>query len=483
MSTLLQHLRHRRAASICLVALGAIAVACTPFAVQRFAPAPAPAVGRDVGLLAPLEASGPPDVAIHVTATEFAFDQPTLRAQPGQRVSITLENGGKIEHNLRIDAADKQVVAKPGQTATAEFTLDQPGSYDFFCAIPGHKEAGMRGTLVVGDETGVSTDLHAGHDVQAQVGSEAAAPVVQPVPAGTTRLAQPQVAPPVNRTDAALVKVDLETTQVTALLADGLAYKFWTFNGTVPGPMIRVRQGDTVELTLRNSPDMPVTHSINLHAVNGPGGGSVDTQVAPGDQSTIRFEALHPGVYVYHCMTPVVGQHVANGMYGMIVVEPPGGLSKVDREFYIMQGEFYLQGEAGQKGLRELSLDKMWQEAPDYVVYNGSVDALTGANALKANVGETIRFFFGVGGPNKDSAFHVVGESFDALYPEGAAEALSDVQTTVVPPGGATMAEIKLEAPGHYMIEDHHVGRLEKGAMANHDVEGDPNPAVFEHVS
>jgi nitrite reductase (NO-forming) len=427
-----------------------------------------------------VERSSPPDVAVHETATEFAFDQPTLRVQPGQRVTLTLENGGKTEHNLRIDALDKQVVAKPGQTATAEFTLDQPGSYDFYCAIPGHKEAGMRGTLVVG--TGLASDVHTGHDVPAQVGSASTSSVPQAVAAGTTRLPQPQVAPPVNRTEAALVKVDLETTQVTALLADGIAYKFWTFNGTVPGPMIRVRQGDTVELTLRNSPDMPVTHSINLHAVNGPGGGSVDTQVSPGEESTIRFEALHPGVYVYHCMTPVVGQHVANGMYGMIVVEPPGGLSKVDREFYIMQGEFYLQGEAGQKGLRELSLDKMWQEAPDYVVYNGGVDALTGANALKANVGETIRFFFGVGGPNKDSAFHVVGESFDALYPEGAAEALSDVQTTLVPPGGATMAEMKLEAPGHYMIEDHHVGRLEKGAMAHLEVEGAPNPTVFEHV-
>jgi nitrite reductase (NO-forming) len=188
-------------------------------------------------------------------------------------------------------------------------------------------------------------------------------------------------------------------------------------------------------------------------------------------------------VYVYHCMTPMVGQHVANGMYGMIVVEPPEGLPVVDREFYMMQGEFYLQGDRGQSGLRDLSLDKLFDENPDYVVFNGSVGSLLGDNALTARVGETIRFFFGVGGPNKDSAFHVVGESFDRVHPEGATETLTDVQTTLVPPGGATMAEMKLSVPGHYMIEDHHVARLEKGAMAHLEVAGDPNPDVFEHVN
>jgi nitrite reductase (NO-forming) len=294
-----------------------------------------------------------------------------------------------------------------------------------------------------------------------------------------SRLPQPPVAPPITRTKPALVVINLETREVTAQLADGVYYRFWTFNGTVPGPMIRVRQGDTVELTLHNALGTSLSHSINLHAVNGPGGGSVDTQVAPGDSSTIRFQALHPGVYVYHCMTPMVGQHVANGMYGMIVVEPPEGLPKVDREFYIMQGDFYLKGERGTKGLREFSLDKLFQEDPEYIVYNGSVGSLTGERALRAKVGETVRFFFGVGGPNKDSAFHVVGEGFDRLYPEGATEALTNVQTTLVPPGGATMAEFKLSVPGHYMVEDHHITRLEKGAMADFEVEGDPNPDVF----
>jgi nitrite reductase (NO-forming) len=422
---------------------------------------------------------------LHIAASEFTFDQPTLRVQPGQQVHLTLENKGVIEHNLHIDGSNDSLDAKPGQVVNGDFTFSTPGTYDFFCSIPGHKDAGMKGKLIVGDGGTAAPTVDTAASAHADHTSSVITPPaadVKPLPDGVARLPQPQVAPPINRTEPALVKVQLETREVTALLDDGVAYKYWTFNGTVPGPMVRVRQGDTVELTLTNAPGTALTHSINLHAVNGPGGGSVDTQVAPGDSSTIRFEALHPGVYVYHCMTPMVGQHVANGMYGMIVVEPPEGLPKVDREFYIMQGDFYLQGDRGQKGLREFSLDKLFAEDPEYVVYNGSVGSMTGDRALHAKIGETVRFFFGVGGPNKDSAFHVVGESFDRLHPEGATEVLTDVQTTLVPPGGATMAEMKLSAPGHYMIEDHHITRLQKGAMADFEVEGDAQPEVFQHI-
>lgn len=459
-----------RVGAISLIGLVALAFACAPSVLTTSPAAPPARVAR---VPAPSLAQTPAE--LRLSASEFAFDQPTLRVDPGQRVHLSLQNRGVIQHNVHVEGSSASLEANPGQTIRGDFTFDTPGTYEFFCSIPGHKEAGMTGKLIVGDPAPVHIDHTA--DVQPPAGG-----VVQPLPEGVTRLPQPQVAPPVGRREPAVVKVDLETREVTALLADGVAYRFWTFNGTVPGPMVRVRQGDTVELTLKNSPGTSLTHSINLHAVNGPGGGSVDTQVVPGEASTIRFQALHPGVYVYHCMTPMVGQHVANGMYGMIVVEPPDGLPKVDREFYLMQGDFYLQGERGQKGLREFSLDKLFQEDPEFVAYNGSVGSLTGERALRAKVGETVRFFFGVGGPNKDSAFHVVGESFDRLYPEGARESLTDVQTTLVPPGGATMVEMKLSVPGHYMVEDHHITRLEKGAMANFEVEGDSNPEVFEHV-
>jgi nitrite reductase (NO-forming) len=306
------------------------------------------------------------------------------------------------------------------------------------------------------------------------------AAALKPVPAGIGPLAQPVVAPPVDWASPRTHTVELETREVTALLADGVAYTFWTFDGTVPGPLLRVRQGDTVELTLKNAPGTHAVHSINLHALSGPGGGSQATQVAPDGRASIRFRATRPGVYVYHCMTPSVGQHVANGMYGMIVVEPPEGLPRVDREYYLMQGDFYLRGERGQPGLHDFDPAKLLAEAPDYVLLNGGIGALTGANALKAKVGETVRIFFGVGGPNLDSALHVVGGIFDKVYPEGASEPQTNVQTTLVSPGGATMVELKFDVPGMYMIEDHHISRLEKGAMAHLVVEGPENPAVFQ---
>jgi nitrite reductase (NO-forming) len=316
-----------------------------------------------------------------------------------------------------------------------------------------------------------------------------AAPIVaapraaaMPLPQGLTRLPQPQMMPPLGPGEPSLVHFDLETREVTALLADGVGYHFWTFNGTVPGPMLRVRQGDTVEIALSNASDSLNTHSINLHAATGPGGGASLSQIGPSGKSTFRFEALHPGVYVYHCMTPVVGNHVANGMYGMVVVEPPGGLPPVEREFYLMQGDFYPQGGYNEPGVQTFDLQKLLHEQPEYVVFNGSVGSLAGETALRANVGDRVRIFFGVGGPNLDSSFHVVGESFDRVWPEGAEEPLTNVQTTLVPPGGATMVELTMDVPGAYMIEDHHITRLEKGAWAHFNVEGADQPAIFAAV-
>jgi nitrite reductase (NO-forming) len=300
------------------------------------------------------------------------------------------------------------------------------------------------------------------------------------LPAGLGRVPQPVVAPPITRTEPMVVPIEIPIEEVTATLADGVGYTYWTFGGTVPGPMIRVLQGDTVELTLRNPAGVQLTHSINLHAVTGPGGGAEVTQVPPGGQAAFSFKALHPGVYVYHCMTPMIPHHVAQGMYGLIVVEPPGGFPKVDHEYYLMQGEFYLQGDRGQPGLRTTDFTKLLDERPDYVLFNGG--ATDHAHALTARVGETARIFFGVGGPNMDSSFHVVGESFDRVYPDGNGPPLTNIQTTLVGPGAATMVELSLDAPGMYMIEDHHMSRMQKGAQAFLMVDGPDNPAVFRRL-
>ncbi len=294
-----------------------------------------------------------------------------------------------------------------------------------------------------------------------------------------TLVPPPAVPAAITRREPALVKVDLVTEERVGTMADGVEYKYWTFNGTVPGPMIRVRQGDTVEMTVKNSASSTMAHSIDLHAATGPGGGGAVTQVAPGQSKTFRFKALNPGVFIYHCATPLVPEHIANGMYGLIVVEPSEGMPKVDREFYVVQGDFYPEGKLGDKGQFGLSFEKLVAERPEYIVFNGAVGSLTGDKALRAKVGETVRIYFGVGGPNVTSSFHVIGEIFDRVHPEGSTEAMSNVQTTLVPAGGATWVEFKLEAPGTYILVDHSLSRLLRGAAGQLVVEGPEAPDVF----
>lgn len=276
------------------------------------------------------------------------------------------------------------------------------------------------------------------------------------------------------------VKLSLTTKELNGTLADGTTYTYWTFDGQVPGPMLRVRQGDTVELTLTNDAKSQNVHSIDLHAVTGPGGGAGGTQVKPGESKMITFQALNAGVYVYHCASPHIPTHIAKGMYGLIVVEPQEGLAKVDREFYLMQGEVYALGAKSQKGHKEHDGEAQSNERPPYIVFNGQTASLTGENAMKAKVGEKIRLFVGNGGPNLISSFHVIGEIFDEVHQEGAREATHDIQTTLIPAGGATWVEFTVDVPGTYTLVDHSISRaIDKGAVAQLIVEGPENPAVF----
>lgn len=291
----------------------------------------------------------------------------------------------------------------------------------------------------------------------------------------------PNVPKPIGKRAAKKLIVRLETIEKTGELADGTEYNFWTFNGTVPGSFIRARVGDEIELHLKNNENNTFPHNIDLHAVNGPGGGAEATFVAPGKEAVFNFKATNPGLYVYHCATAPVGMHIANGMYGLILIEPEGGLPKVDKEFYIMQGDFYTKGKFGEKGLQEFDMDKAIAEQPDYVVFNGNTGALLGANELQAKVGETVRFFVGNGGPNLTSSFHVIGEIFDKVYMEGGSRINENVQTTVIPPGGASIVEFKATVPGEYVIVDHAIFRaFNKGALGKIKVTGAENPSVYK---
>jgi nitrite reductase (NO-forming) len=301
-----------------------------------------------------------------------------------------------------------------------------------------------------------------------------------------TLVPPPRVPPPVDRPGPAKVIVNLETTEVKGTLASGVEYTFWTFGGSVPGPFVRVRVGDTVQINLRNAASSHNMHSIDLHAVTGPGGGAAVTQVMPGERGAFEWQALNPGLYVYHCATPHVPVHIANGMYGMILVEPPRGLPPVDREYYVMQGEFYTAGRTMAPGLQAFDADKARDERPEYVVFNGRMGALLEQGALTAKVGETVRLFVGNGGPNLVSSFHVIGEIFDRVYPEASigGEVKRNVQTTLIPAGGAAIVELTVDVPGRYLLVDHSISRaMDKGALGSLVVTGDARPGLFRSLT
>src|SRR5690554_7026545 len=287
---------------------------------------------------------------------------------------------------------------------------------------------------------------------------------------------------PKSTADRAATKliVDMEIIEETGTMASGVEYVYWTFGGTVPGSFIRTKVGDEVEFHLKNHPDNKLPHNIDLHAVTGPGGGAVSSFVAPGHEIVFSFKTLKPGLYVYHCATAPVGMHIANGMYGLILVEPEEGLPPVDKEYYVMQGDFYTKGKYGEQGLQAFDMQKAIDEEADYVVFNGSVGALSGDDALTAKVGETVRLYFGNGGPNLVSSYHVIGEIFDRVTVEGGSLVNDNVQTTLVPAGGAAMIEFKVDVPGELVLVDHSIFRaFNKGALGILNVTGPENKKIY----
>jgi nitrite reductase (NO-forming) len=385
---------------------------------------------------------------------------PILTAVEGQVVQLTLINGEGAEHDIVFpdqNATSPRVTGK-GASTTIAFRADKSGDFVYFCSVPGHRLAGMEGQFLVTPRPPPQTV------VEADISREPT-----------------DVPPPIGKRDPQTVRVDLLSVELEGRLAEGTTFGYWTFNGKVPGPFIRVRVGDTVDVHLKNSADSSMIHSVDFHAATGPGGGAAALQVDPGQEKSMTWKALVPGLYVYHCATPMVAEHIANGMYGLILVEPEGGMAPVDREFYVMQGEIYSDMPYGQRGSAEFSVEKLLNEHPEYFVFNGSVGALSRLHPLQAKVGETVRIFFGVGGPNYTSSFHVIGEIFDKVYSFGGLQAppLEGVQTVSVAPGGAVITEFKTHVPGNYTLVDHALARVERGLSGILSVEGPPNPEIY----
>lgn len=388
---------------------------------------------------------------------------PALRIKPGETVQITLINGDGVDHDIvlpDLKVASEHVLTKNASTAIS-FKVDKEGEYVYYCSVPGHRQAGMEGRLIVAKE-GAVQEVALGADISRE-------PTDIPKAVPGDRAAQ-------------FHRIELETIEIEGQLADGTTYTFWTYNGKVPGPFLRVRAGDTIEVRLKNRAGSLLTHSVDFHSVTGPGGGAAVTQAAPGQDLGFTWKAINPGLYVYHCATPMVAHHITNGMYGLILVEPKGGLPPVDREYYIMQGEIYTHGPLKQRGRQQFDVEKLLAEQPEYFIFNGSVDALTKKYPMKAKVGETVRMFVGVGGPNFTSSFHVIGEIFDRVYDMGSLETppLRDVQTVTIPAGGSAMVEFKLDVPGRYILVDHALSRLERGLVGFLMAEGPDAPDIFK---
>lgn len=414
---------------------------------------------------------------------------PELKVKPGSEVTITLINKEAMAHDIGLENAGTKSDAVMKVDETTTFTFVAAASDTYYCTIPGHRQAGMVGKLTVEGAAPApemvataNAPTMAHHGGGPAAGFGAALKPAKRVSIDEVGWDASDIPAPLTRTRPEKVEFVIETEEVIAEIEDGTTFELWTYNGKVPGPMLRVMEGDDVVIHLDNHETSLMPHSIDFHAATGPGGGAVYLQVPPGERRSLQFKALKAGLYVYHCATPHIPTHMARGMYGLILVEPPGGLPEVDHEYYVVQGEYYTNARPGTDGHMEEDGERLLDELPTYVLLNGRVGSITGERAMKAEVGDTLRIFFGVGGPNLHSAFHVIGEIFDRVYPEGALlnEPLLNVQTTSVPPGGATMVEFEVDYPGSYLLVDHALSRLDKGAVGILEVSGDADERIFK---
>ena len=395
---------------------------------------------------------------------------PSLTVGWGDFVTITVTDGEAMVHNFHLDGYNLQTVdlTGVGTSAALHFQATQEGSFAYYCNIPGHRAAGMAGTFVVGEPSGP------------QIGPEAPLTVPSIIKDPTA------IPPPVDRNYSTTVNIYLHAEEETAEIEPGSSFTYWTYNGTVPGPFFRVRVNDTVVVHFYNDPNSTMNHSVDFHAATGPGGGGQVTQTLPGHWSNFSFLAMVPGLFVYHCATPNIPTHLAMGMYGLLLVEPPQGLPKVDHEFYLMEGEFYTIWPIHTPGNQLFNGTALLNEQPTYVTFNGAYDGLTGTRSLNVAVNDTVRLFVGDGGPNVISSFHMIGAMFDTVYANGDVTdpPLHGLQTVLIAPGSSATLDFMTMYPAKYSLVDHAlVNAIDKGALAILNVTGWANSSVFQKLT
>lgn len=405
---------------------------------------------------------------VGVGGTINGVRDPTLSVGWGDTVTITVTDGEAMVHNLHVDDYNAQTrnLVAINDSASITFRATEQGSYAYYCTIPGHRQAGMAGTLVVGNASGV--------------------PIGPELPLTVPRISQdPTAIPPlITRNTSATVDIYLHAVEETAEVEPGVSYNYWTYNGTVPGPFFRVRVNDTVIVHFSNDATSTMNHSVDFHAVTGPGGGAAVTQTPPGGEKNFSFRAMMPGLFVYHCGTPNIPTHIANGMFGMFLVQPEAGMVPVDHEFYLVESELYTQWPIHTLGDQLFNGTALIANQPTYVVFNGAFNALTKSHALRVQVNDTVRIFFGEAGPNDFSAFHMIGAMFDLTYLYGdlTDPPLANLQTVPVAPGSTATVEFMAKYPGNYSLVDHQIANaIDKGALAILNVTGWANASIF-HV-
>ena len=428
------------------------------------------------------ECIGYNDVSYTLKAENMAFvgvggpidgiTNPDLPVEVGDRVTITMIMGETNLHDITVEYYNvaTALLVDEGAKDSLTFIASAEGTFAYYCSVPGHRAGGMVGSLIIGTGQGPSkyVEPQIGAALDVETDNIARDPLDVPAPTG--------------RTEAADVHVYMEAVELVAEIQDGTTFTYWTYNGTVPGPMFRARVGDTVFVHFTNLEGNTMHHNVDFHAVTGQGGGAAATEAAPGTTSVFSFKAMHPGLFVYHCATPDIPTHISKGMYGMILIEPEVALPPVDKEVYIMQGDIYTKWRPGTDGHQEFDDNAMFEENPTYVVFNGKFATFTGEGTIQAEVGETMRIYFGVGGPNTISSFHLIGEIFDNVYNMGdlVSEPMKSVQTIAVVPGGAVVVDVTFDVPANYILVDHALTRaFHKGAVGIIAVSGADDPEII----
>ena len=425
-----------------------------PVAVGSATPAPAQSSDPGVGVVVG---------KIDLKAIDLGFTPGNVTVEAPGRYTFTLTNTGQIPHDLTF--ADGTTTGNVAAGSVKSVDVNVPaGGLSFICSIPGHAQAGMKGAVAVKGAATVGGDSHGGPMPSADVAADPNAP------APVTYDATAPVLLPGTTHD-----IDLVVTETKMTVAPGFVQSVWTFNGTVPGPVIRVKVGDTIRIHLKNPAANKLPHSIDFHASQVAWNDEM-TSINPGEEKLYEWTADYAGVWMYHCGTAPALHHIANGMYGMVIVEPKAGLPKVDKEFALVQSEWYLGPQGDITSLEKASVGA---PAPDFVVFNGVANQYKDA-PLKVGTGQRVRIFVLDAGPNIDSSFHIVGTIFDSVEKEGVFlkkgnEGSWGSQAMDLSPAQGGIVEFTTKEDGLYPIVTHAFNFVGRGALGLVQA-GDGNP-------